>query len=146
MAPAASTPSMTLFDAKELLRIVVVTGLSTLRMRSNTAEQKLISLWSTADKSLPRDSKSIQTSGSLVGKNARKSKARSRRDDAMTGSESWHALKTKPPELERDDAEKHGVRGAPNALELIIGTNSSWDPRKETLELTPKIFAAGGCC
>jgi hypothetical protein len=79
MAPDATTPFMTGFCATEdLVTIlplcrVLVDGLSNFWMRSNADKQELISLWSTSDKSLPRES---MQSVEIVGcRNVLKSKA-----------------------------------------------------------------------
>jgi hypothetical protein len=159
MAPAATTPFMTGFCATEdLVTIlpltrVVMDGLSNFLMRCNANEQELlISLWSTADKSLPRES---MQSVEFVGcRNALKSKAleldvgggdivvasaiptAAAPVNPELGSWRWDAPATKMLELEREEAEKTGVSGAPKALEVIKSPDSGGNPRKETLELT----------
>jgi hypothetical protein len=56
--------------------------------------------------------------------------------DPEPGSWQWDAPTKNMLELEREDAQKTGVRGAPKALEVVKSPDSDGNPRKEKLELT----------
>ncbi len=53
--------------------------------------------------------------------------------DCKQGSWPRDEPPSKPLELEREEADENGVRGAPNALKLTESPDSGGNPRKETL-------------